>query len=69
MSTSIDETPKQDQNQEENQQNTQEPEKDLQKDNKQSIRVGFWNVKDYTNKINKSSKKAKAPKLMLLLVL
>ncbi|WP_341491541.1 endonuclease/exonuclease/phosphatase family protein [Mesomycoplasma ovipneumoniae] len=66
MSTSIDETPKQDQNQEENQQNTQEPEKDLQKDNKQSIRVGFWNVKDYTNKINKSSKKANSAKTYAL---
>ncbi|WP_179850800.1 endonuclease/exonuclease/phosphatase family protein, partial [Mesomycoplasma ovipneumoniae] len=36
----------------ENQQNTHEPEKNMQKDNNQSIRLGFWNVKDYTNKIN-----------------
>ncbi|MHA0312186.1 MnuA family membrane nuclease [Mesomycoplasma ovipneumoniae] len=48
LSTIVDET----QNQEQNQEKTPEPEKDLQKDNKQSIRLGFWNVKDYTNKIN-----------------
>ncbi|WP_341488406.1 MnuA family membrane nuclease [Mesomycoplasma ovipneumoniae] len=46
--TSINKT----ENEKENQQNTQEPEKDLQKGNNQLIRVGFWNVKDYTNKIN-----------------
>ncbi|MFU0909088.1 MnuA family membrane nuclease [Mesomycoplasma ovipneumoniae] len=46
--TSINKT----ENQKENQQNTQEPEKNMQKDNNQSIRLGFWNVKDYTNKIN-----------------
>ncbi|MDW2923168.1 nuclease [Mesomycoplasma ovipneumoniae] len=48
LSTTVEETQKQEQNQEK----TQKPEKDLQKDNNQSIRVGFWNVKDYTNKIN-----------------
>ncbi|MHA0261369.1 endonuclease/exonuclease/phosphatase family protein [Mesomycoplasma ovipneumoniae] len=48
FSTSINKT----ENEKENQQNTQEPENDLQKDNNQSIRLGFWNVKDYTNKIN-----------------
>ncbi|WP_053240171.1 endonuclease/exonuclease/phosphatase family protein [Mesomycoplasma ovipneumoniae] len=46
--TSINKT----ENEKENQQNTQEPEKNMQKDNNQSIRLGFWNVKDYTNKIN-----------------
>ncbi|MDW2928786.1 MnuA family membrane nuclease, partial [Mesomycoplasma ovipneumoniae] len=48
LSTTVDET----QNQEQNQEKTPEPEKDLQKGNNQLIRVGFWNVKDYTNKIN-----------------
>ncbi|MDW2924800.1 hypothetical protein R7Y11_01170 [Mesomycoplasma ovipneumoniae] len=62
FSTSINKT----ENEKENQQNTQEPEKDLQKDNKQLIRVGFWNVKDYTNKINKSSKKANSAKTYAL---
>ncbi|MDW2926395.1 hypothetical protein R7X45_02140 [Mesomycoplasma ovipneumoniae] len=45
LSTSIDKTQKQDQ--------SQEPEKNMQNDNSQSIRVGFWNVKDYTNKTTK----------------
>ncbi|WP_337904688.1 MnuA family membrane nuclease [Mesomycoplasma ovipneumoniae] len=49
LSTSINETEKKNKNQEK----IQEPEKDLQKDNNQSIRVGFWNIKKYTNKINK----------------
>ncbi|MDW2907733.1 hypothetical protein R7V47_01795 [Mesomycoplasma ovipneumoniae] len=60
--TSINKT----ENEKENQQNTQEPEKDLQKDNNQLIRIGFWNVKDYTNKINKSSKKANSAKTYAL---
>ncbi|MHA0297014.1 endonuclease/exonuclease/phosphatase family protein [Mesomycoplasma ovipneumoniae] len=47
--SSIDDTKKQDLNPEK----SQEPEKNLQKDNNQSIRVGFWNIKKYTNKINK----------------
>ncbi|MDW2906450.1 endonuclease/exonuclease/phosphatase family protein [Mesomycoplasma ovipneumoniae] len=46
LSTSVDETQKQNQNQEK----TQESEKNLQKNNIQSIRVGFWNVLNYTNK-------------------
>ncbi|WNM15203.1 MnuA family membrane nuclease [Mesomycoplasma ovipneumoniae] len=50
--TSINKT----ENEKENQQNTQEPEKDLQKNNNQSIRVGFWNVKEYTNKSKKKKK-------------
>ncbi|WP_341508388.1 MnuA family membrane nuclease [Mesomycoplasma ovipneumoniae] len=49
LSNSINETEKKNKNQEK----IQEPEKDLQKDNNQSIRVGFWNIKKYTNKINK----------------
>ncbi|EXU60903.1 endonuclease/exonuclease/phosphatase family protein [Mesomycoplasma ovipneumoniae] len=48
LSATVDETQKQNQNQEQ----IQEPEKNMQKDNNQSIRLGFWNVKDYTNKIN-----------------
>ncbi|MDW2909471.1 endonuclease/exonuclease/phosphatase family protein [Mesomycoplasma ovipneumoniae] len=46
LSDSVDETEKQ----KENQQKTQEPEKNMQKDNKQSIRLGFWNVFNYSNK-------------------
>ncbi|MHA0312184.1 endonuclease/exonuclease/phosphatase family protein [Mesomycoplasma ovipneumoniae] len=46
LSDSVDETQKQDQNQ----QKSQESEKNLQNDNNQSIRVGFWNVLNYTNK-------------------
>ncbi|WNM15206.1 endonuclease/exonuclease/phosphatase family protein [Mesomycoplasma ovipneumoniae] len=46
LSSPVDETQKQNQNQEK----SQEPEKNLQKDNIQSIRVGFWNVLNYTNK-------------------
>ncbi|WP_318053124.1 endonuclease/exonuclease/phosphatase family protein, partial [Mesomycoplasma ovipneumoniae] len=53
--TSINKT----ENEKENQQNTQEPEKDLQKDKNQSIRVGFWNVKEYTNKSKKNTNTAK----------
>ncbi|MDF9627945.1 hypothetical protein Q4497_03360 [Mesomycoplasma ovipneumoniae] len=49
LSDSVEETKKQDINPEK----SQEPEKNLQKDNNQSIRVGFWNIKKYTNKINK----------------
>ncbi|MDW2922387.1 nuclease [Mesomycoplasma ovipneumoniae] len=45
----VDEAQKQDQNQEQ----SQNPEKNLQKDNSQSIRVGFWNILRYTNKISK----------------
>ncbi|WP_337904241.1 endonuclease/exonuclease/phosphatase family protein [Mesomycoplasma ovipneumoniae] len=52
LSASTDETQKQ----EKNQQNTQEPEKNVQKDNNRSIRVGFWNVLNYSNKISKSKK-------------
>ncbi len=62
LSATVDETQKQNQNP----QKTQEPEKDLQKDNNQLIRIGFWNVKDYTNKINKSSKKANSAKTYAL---
>ncbi|WP_010321483.1 endonuclease/exonuclease/phosphatase family protein [Mesomycoplasma ovipneumoniae] len=46
LSSLTDETQKQNQNQEKN----QEPGKNLEKDNTQSIRVGFWNVLNYTNK-------------------
>ncbi|WNM13614.1 endonuclease/exonuclease/phosphatase family protein [Mesomycoplasma ovipneumoniae] len=46
LSSSVGETQKQNQNQEK----TQEPKKNLQKDKVQSIRVGFWNVLNYTNK-------------------
>ncbi|MDW2912668.1 endonuclease/exonuclease/phosphatase family protein [Mesomycoplasma ovipneumoniae] len=46
LSDSVDETEKQ----KENQQKTQEHEKNMQKDNKQSIRLGFWNVFNYSNK-------------------
>ncbi|WP_069098069.1 endonuclease/exonuclease/phosphatase family protein [Mesomycoplasma ovipneumoniae] len=49
LSASVDETQKQGQNQEK----SQEPEKNLQNDNIQSIRVGFWNVLNYTNKSTK----------------
>ncbi|MDF9627948.1 endonuclease/exonuclease/phosphatase family protein [Mesomycoplasma ovipneumoniae] len=52
LSDSVDETEKQ----KENQQKTQEPEKNMQNDNKQSIRLGFWNVLNYSNKISKSKK-------------
>ncbi|MDW2923785.1 endonuclease/exonuclease/phosphatase family protein [Mesomycoplasma ovipneumoniae] len=38
------------QKQEKNQQKSPEPEKNLQNNNIQSIRVGFWNVLNYTNK-------------------
>ncbi|WP_337903423.1 endonuclease/exonuclease/phosphatase family protein [Mesomycoplasma ovipneumoniae] len=46
LSASVDETQKQDQNE----QKTPEPEKNPQNGNIQSIRVGFWNVLNYTNK-------------------
>ncbi|MEG7280362.1 endonuclease/exonuclease/phosphatase family protein [Mesomycoplasma ovipneumoniae str. Black Butte] len=46
LSASVDETQKQDQNE----QKTPEPEKNPQDGNIQSIRVGFWNVLNYTNK-------------------
>ncbi|MHA0315255.1 endonuclease/exonuclease/phosphatase family protein [Mesomycoplasma ovipneumoniae] len=46
LSASVDETQKQDQNE----QKTLEPEKNPQNGNIQSIRVGFWNVLNYTNK-------------------
>ncbi|MDW2829435.1 endonuclease/exonuclease/phosphatase family protein [Mesomycoplasma ovipneumoniae] len=49
LSSSVDETQKQNQNQEK----TQEPGKNLQNNNIQSIRVGFWNVLNYTNKTTK----------------
>ncbi|XBE78326.1 endonuclease/exonuclease/phosphatase family protein [Mesomycoplasma ovipneumoniae] len=49
LSSSVDETQKQDKNQEKG----QKPEKNLEKDNVQSIRVGFWNVLNYTNKSTK----------------
>ncbi|WP_341490479.1 MnuA family membrane nuclease [Mesomycoplasma ovipneumoniae] len=47
--TSIDDTKKQDPNPEK----SQKSENDLQEDNNQSIRVGFWNIKKYTNKTTK----------------
>ncbi|MDW2926393.1 endonuclease/exonuclease/phosphatase family protein [Mesomycoplasma ovipneumoniae] len=46
LSASVDDTKKQDQNE----QKTPESEKNPQNDNNQSIRVGFWNVLNYTNK-------------------
>ncbi|WP_341490969.1 endonuclease/exonuclease/phosphatase family protein [Mesomycoplasma ovipneumoniae] len=49
LSSSVGETQKQNQNQEK----TQEPEKNVEKDKVQSIRVGFWNVLNYTNKTAK----------------
>ncbi|MDW2922385.1 endonuclease/exonuclease/phosphatase family protein [Mesomycoplasma ovipneumoniae] len=55
LSTSTDDTQKQNQNQEK----TQEPEKNQAKDNMQSIRVGFWNVLNYTNKSKKNTNTAK----------
>ncbi|MDW2835575.1 endonuclease/exonuclease/phosphatase family protein [Mesomycoplasma ovipneumoniae] len=55
LSSSVDETQKQNQNQEK----TQEPGKNLQKDNIQSIRVGFWNVLNYTNKSRNNPNTAK----------
>ncbi|MDW2914322.1 hypothetical protein R7V41_02185 [Mesomycoplasma ovipneumoniae] len=60
--TSINKT----ENEKKNQQNTQEPEKDLQKDNIQSIRVGFWNILKYTNRINKSKKNTNTAKTYAL---
>ncbi|WP_337903769.1 endonuclease/exonuclease/phosphatase family protein [Mesomycoplasma ovipneumoniae] len=54
LSASVDETQKQDQNE----QKTPEPEKNPQNGNIQSIRVGFWNVLNYTNK-SKSPNSAK----------
>ncbi|MHA0297616.1 endonuclease/exonuclease/phosphatase family protein [Mesomycoplasma ovipneumoniae] len=83
LSTSTDETQKQDQNQEkiqepgknvendssslsdesqkpnQNQGKSQDPEKNLQNNNNQSIRVGFWNVLNYTNKSKKNTNTAK----------
>ncbi|MDW2834714.1 endonuclease/exonuclease/phosphatase family protein [Mesomycoplasma ovipneumoniae] len=47
LSSSVDDTQKQ------NQEKSQEPGKNLQKDNAQTIRVGFWNVLNYTNKTTK----------------
>ncbi|MDW2912353.1 MnuA family membrane nuclease [Mesomycoplasma ovipneumoniae] len=55
LSDSVDETQKQDQNQ----QKSQESEKNLQNDNNQSIRVGFWNVLNYTNKSKNNPNTAK----------
>ncbi|MHA0297015.1 endonuclease/exonuclease/phosphatase family protein [Mesomycoplasma ovipneumoniae] len=52
LSDLVDETQKQEKNQE----TSQEPEKNMQNDNNQSIRVGFWNVLNYSNKITKSKK-------------
>ncbi|UVO15042.1 endonuclease/exonuclease/phosphatase family protein [Mesomycoplasma ovipneumoniae] len=51
LSASVGETQKENQNQEKN----QEPEKNQEKDNIQSIRVGFWNVLNYTNKSRNSN--------------
>ncbi|MDW2909706.1 hypothetical protein R7W80_00710 [Mesomycoplasma ovipneumoniae] len=45
LHTSIDKT--------QNQEQSKDPEKNLQEDNNQSIRVGFWNIKKYTNKTTK----------------
>ncbi|MDW2927542.1 hypothetical protein R7X43_00660 [Mesomycoplasma ovipneumoniae] len=45
LPTSIDKT--------QNQEQSKDPEKNLQEDNNQSIRVGFWNIKKYTNKTTK----------------
>ncbi|WP_179850667.1 endonuclease/exonuclease/phosphatase family protein [Mesomycoplasma ovipneumoniae] len=58
LSASVDEAQKQDQvdeaqKQEQNKEQSQNPEKNLQKDNSKSIRVGFWNILRYTNKISK----------------
>ncbi|WDV48818.1 endonuclease/exonuclease/phosphatase family protein [Mesomycoplasma ovipneumoniae] len=47
------------QKQEKNQQKSPEPEKNLQNNNIQSIRVGFWNVLNYTNKSKKNTNTAK----------
>ncbi|MDW2929680.1 MnuA family membrane nuclease [Mesomycoplasma ovipneumoniae] len=45
LPTSIDKT--------QNQEQSKDPEKNLQEYNNQSIRVGFWNIKKYTNKTTK----------------
>ncbi|WP_337895902.1 endonuclease/exonuclease/phosphatase family protein [Mesomycoplasma ovipneumoniae] len=55
LSDSVEETKKQDQNLEK----SQKPEKNLQNDNNQSIRVGFWNVLNYTNKSKNNPNTAK----------
>ncbi|WP_337899002.1 endonuclease/exonuclease/phosphatase family protein [Mesomycoplasma ovipneumoniae] len=55
LSDSVEETKKQDQNLEK----SQDPEKNLQKDNNLSIRIGFWNVLNYTNKSKKNTNTAK----------
>ncbi|WP_341495126.1 endonuclease/exonuclease/phosphatase family protein [Mesomycoplasma ovipneumoniae] len=55
LSASVDETQKQDQNE----QKTPESEKNPQNDNNQSIRVGFWNALNYTNKSKKNTNTAK----------
>ncbi|WP_341513454.1 endonuclease/exonuclease/phosphatase family protein [Mesomycoplasma ovipneumoniae] len=47
------------QKQEKNQEKSQDPEKNLQKDNNLSIRIGFWNVLNYTNKSKKNTNTAK----------
>ncbi|WP_337898718.1 endonuclease/exonuclease/phosphatase family protein [Mesomycoplasma ovipneumoniae] len=47
------------QKQKKNQEKSQDPEKNLQKDNNLSIRIGFWNVLNYTNKSKKNTNTAK----------
>ncbi|MDW2892849.1 endonuclease/exonuclease/phosphatase family protein [Mesomycoplasma ovipneumoniae] len=55
LTASVDETQKQDQKQEQ----SQDLGKNLQNNNNQSIRVGFWNILNYTNKSRNNPNTAK----------